>query len=78
MGRSCADDILCHVDKQGRNLCRDGCPAHTNVHAYVSLTKEGKHQEALDVIRRRIPLPGTLALLGLGLAGLGYSRRKAA
>ena len=27
MGRSCADDILCHVDKQGHHLCRDGCPA---------------------------------------------------
>ena len=27
MGRSCADDILCHVDKQGHHLCREGCPA---------------------------------------------------
>jgi ferredoxin len=48
------------ISKRDRAPCRDGCPAHTNVHAYVSLTKEGKFQEALDVIRRRIPLPGTL------------------
>lgn len=27
MGRSCADNILCHVDRQGRSLCREGCPA---------------------------------------------------
>jgi heterodisulfide reductase subunit A-like polyferredoxin len=48
------------ISKMDRAPCRDGCPAHTNVHAYVSLTKEGKYQEALDVIRRRIPLPGSL------------------
>ncbi|MFH2007969.1 MAG: FAD-dependent oxidoreductase [bacterium] len=48
------------IEKRDDAPCRHGCPAHTNVHAYVSLTKEGKHQEALDVIRRRIPLPGTL------------------
>jgi len=27
LGRSCADNILCHVDKQGRSLCRNSCPA---------------------------------------------------
>jgi diguanylate cyclase (GGDEF)-like protein/PAS domain S-box-containing protein len=26
LGRSCEDNILCHVDAQGRNLCREGCP----------------------------------------------------
>ena len=39
MGRSCADNILCHVDKQGRNLCRDGCPA-------ADLLNDGQHREA--------------------------------
>lgn len=30
MGRACADNILCHVDREGTNLCRDKCPAaHT-------------------------------------------------
>ena len=39
MGRCCADDILCHVDKQGRNLCRDGCPA-------AAVLKDGQRREA--------------------------------
>ena len=39
MGRSCADDILCHVDKQGRNLCRDGCPA-------MDVLNDGQRREA--------------------------------
>ena len=30
MGRSCADNILCHVDTEGTNLCQGKCPAaHT-------------------------------------------------
>ncbi len=39
MGRSCADDILCHVDKQGRNLCRDDCPA-------MDVLNDGQRREA--------------------------------
>jgi len=39
MGRSCADDILCHVDKQGRHLCRDGCPA-------AEVLNDGQRREA--------------------------------
>ena len=26
VGRYCQDDILCHVDIDGKNLCREGCP----------------------------------------------------
>lgn len=39
MGRSCADDILCHLDPQGRNLCRDGCPA-------AEVLNDGQRREA--------------------------------
>jgi len=26
LGRSCQDDLMCHVDNAGRRLCNDGCP----------------------------------------------------
>ena len=32
LGRSCEDNILCHVDRRGRNLCREGCPAAKAMH----------------------------------------------
>jgi NADPH-dependent glutamate synthase beta subunit-like oxidoreductase/Fe-S oxidoreductase len=37
--------------------CRRACPAGTDVQGYVTLIREGKFQEALDLIRKRIPLP---------------------
>ncbi|MDJ0803976.1 MAG: sensor domain-containing diguanylate cyclase [Desulfobacterales bacterium] len=27
IGRPCADDILCHLDQEGRSLCQEECPA---------------------------------------------------
>jgi len=39
LGRPCADNILCHVDKQGRNLCHDGCPA-------ADVLSDGQRREA--------------------------------
>ena len=38
--------------------CTQACPAGVNVKAYVSLIAEGRFLEALDVVRRRCPLPG--------------------
>jgi NADPH-dependent glutamate synthase beta subunit-like oxidoreductase/coenzyme F420-reducing hydrogenase delta subunit/NAD-dependent dihydropyrimidine dehydrogenase PreA subunit len=38
--------------------CTQACPAGVNVKAYVSLIAERRHAEALEVIRRRCPLPG--------------------
>ncbi len=37
--------------------CSSACPAHVNVPEYVGLIAEGRFAEALDVIRRRNPLP---------------------
>ncbi|MGL6315782.1 FAD-dependent oxidoreductase [Vibrio sp. WXL103] len=40
--------------------CQTACPMHTDVKQYVRLAGEGKYQESLDVVRRRLFLPQTL------------------
>jgi len=40
--------------------CRYACPANINVPLYVYLIGEGKYQEALAVIREKVPFPGVL------------------
>jgi len=37
--------------------CQIACPAHLHIPAYIALIAKGKHKEALDLIRRRMPLP---------------------
>ena len=37
--------------------CRDGCPIHQDIPAYVRLCGEGKFEEALALITERNPLP---------------------
>jgi len=40
--------------------CKHACPAGINVPLYVYLIGEGKYQEALAVIREKVPFPGVL------------------
>ena len=37
--------------------CTQGCPAHINIPRYVGYIAEGKHAEAMAVIREKIPFP---------------------
>ncbi len=48
------------IDKIAKAPCRDGCPAGINVQGYVALIGQGKHREAVDLIRENLPLPGVL------------------
>ena len=48
------------IDKRDRPPCRLNCPAGTNVQGYVALISKGKFQEALELIKERLPFPGVL------------------
>ena len=48
------------IDKRDRAPCTTACPAGINVQGYVQLVKQGKHDEAVRLIRERLPLPGVL------------------
>ena len=37
--------------------CQVACPAHVHIPGYVVLIAKGKYKEALDLVRRRMPLP---------------------
>jgi len=49
-----------HIDKVAGQFyppCRKACPAEINIQAYIALISKGKFKEALEVIRKYIPLP---------------------
>ena len=48
------------IDKRDRSPCTNGCPNHVNAHAYVALIAQGKYREAMEVILRTLPFPGTI------------------
>ncbi len=48
------------ITKFDRAPCTQTCPAGTNVQGYVALVRLGRYREAVDLIRQKIPLPGTL------------------
>jgi len=40
--------------------CMDACPIHLDIPGYVECVKEGRFQDALDIIRTRLPVPGVV------------------
>jgi heterodisulfide reductase subunit A2 len=48
------------VDKKGYSPCRVACPAGVNAHGYIALISQGKFKEALEVVRKSIPLAGVV------------------
>jgi heterodisulfide reductase subunit A-like polyferredoxin len=46
------------IDKKGIPPCQAACPAGVNVQGYIALIRQGKFNEALELIRRDIPFPG--------------------
>jgi len=45
------------VDKKGVSPCRAACPAGVNTQGYLALTRQGKYQEAVNLILREMPFP---------------------
>ncbi|GAI17528.1 unnamed protein product [marine sediment metagenome] len=48
------------IEKRERAPCTLTCPAGTNVQGYVALIAKKKYEEALSLIRERLPIPGVL------------------
>jgi heterodisulfide reductase subunit A len=48
------------IDKKGTSPCRIACPAHVNVQAFITLLKEKRFDEALEIYRQNSPFAGTL------------------
>ena len=57
MRRTALDLLLSEHCGDCEAPCKMACPAHAEVEEYVRLGKEGRFLEALEVIKKRIPLP---------------------
>jgi len=49
------------IEKLGHAACKITCPAHVSCQGFITLTKEGKYEEALKLVRDAIPFPGTMS-----------------
>jgi len=58
-----ADEILQRCRGEGPANCVARCPLHVDARGYVQLAKEGRHQEALQRVRERLPFPGILGYI---------------
>ena len=60
--------------------CREDCPIHQDIPAYLSLVGDGKYEEALEVILQRNPLPfitGTICPTTARTSACGAPMRRA-
>ena len=48
------------IDKAQKSPCRLGCPGGINTHGFVALTRAGKFDEALALVREAVVFPGVL------------------
>ncbi|MFX1559372.1 MAG: FAD-dependent oxidoreductase [Promethearchaeota archaeon] len=48
------------IEKRGTSPCRIACPAKVNVQAFITLLKEERYDEALEIYRQSSPFAGTL------------------
>ena len=48
------------IQKLDKAPCRMACPAGQNVQGYTQMVKQGKYEQALNIIMEQLPLPGVL------------------
>ncbi len=48
------------ITKKDKSPCTNACPNSVNAHAYVALAGKKKYKEAMEVILRNLPLPGSI------------------
>jgi heterodisulfide reductase subunit A-like polyferredoxin len=48
------------VTKRGTAPCKAACPAETSAQGYVALIKEGRYEEALEVVKEYNPFPASV------------------
>jgi NADPH-dependent glutamate synthase beta subunit-like oxidoreductase len=58
--RALAEEVLTRCRGEGPANCVARCPLGVDVPGYLHLTREGRFEEALRVIRERLPFPGIL------------------
>ena len=63
------------IDKKGTSPCKYACPANLDAHGYVTLVGQGRHEEALAVIRRTTPFAGVLGRVCLHPCETNCSRQ---
>ncbi len=51
------DTARVNTHKSGTSPCKSACPAHVPVQGYLKMTKEGRYDEALALIKRENPFP---------------------
>lgn len=56
--------------------CQEACPAGVNIRGFIYLVKQGKLDEAVDVIRKSLPLPGITGYVCHHPCESGCARKK--
>ena len=66
LGKCCHDNLLSHVDEQGKQLCHEGCPLHETLHdgaprkAQVYLHHKSGHRVRVDIKIRPLFIEGEI------------------
>jgi NADPH-dependent glutamate synthase beta subunit-like oxidoreductase/Pyruvate/2-oxoacid:ferredoxin oxidoreductase delta subunit/bacterioferritin-associated ferredoxin len=50
--------VLEILDRLGRSPCRLACPAEVRAQGYIQLIRQGRFAQAMELLRRDLPLPG--------------------